>query len=79
MNSAPGPNKALSKLTMGNLGAATVLCKSWRIRDEGGILDLKCPNGQSNVQMKILNDDNEVDVKYGLMMKDLPLKTFCTP
>jgi|TARA_B110001450_G_scaffold256624_1_gene287812 hypothetical protein len=29
--------------------------------------------------MKTLNDDDEVDVKYGLMTKDLPLKTFCTP
>lgn len=29
--------------------------------------------------MRILDDDGEVDSKYGFMIKDLPLKTYCTP
>lgn len=28
--------------------------------------------------MKTVNDDDEVEAKYGIMIKDLGLKTYCT-
>lgn len=29
--------------------------------------------------MRTINDDDEVDAKFGFMIKDLELKTYCTP
>ena len=77
-SSMPGPNQALAKVTMGNMGSATVLCKNQKIK-EGGFFDLTCPNGKNNIVMRTLNEDGEVDSKYGLMIKNLGLKTYCTP
>jgi hypothetical protein len=38
-----GPKLSIGQLTMGNMGGATVLCKSKRI-EAGSIFNLNCPN-----------------------------------
>jgi hypothetical protein len=41
-----GPKLELAKFTLGNMGGATVLCKSKRI-EKGSFFNLNCPNAKN--------------------------------